>query len=283
MKLSVITVTWNSKEHIGKQIESVISGAENMSYEQIVIDNNSSDTTLDFIKEKYPDVICIQNDTNTGFSHANNQGYAIAKGEYLLFLNPDMHVEKDSLVKLVQWMDEHKDVGIVSPKLIDEQGNFNREASPRRFPKLSEQIALLIKLPHLFPSILDNYLMKDFHEDTEQEVDSVRGAFMLVRREFLQELGFAFDPRYYIWYEDVDICREAKKHGWKVMYTPIISCVDFVGQSFKKRTSLWKQKNFSKSMLVYFQKWEPWYTWMWIALFRPFGIGLAWLGEKISK
>jgi len=283
MKLSVITVTWNSKEYIGKQIESVVLGAENMSFEQIVIDNNSTDGTIDYIKEKYPQVLCIQNDNNTGFSFANNQGYAIAKGEYLLFINPDMRVEKGSLGKIVQWMDEHKGVGIVSPKLVNEQGCLNSEALPRRFPKAWEQIALLLKIPHLFPQIMDSYLIKDFNGEKEQEVDSVRGAFMLVRKEFLDKLGFAFDPRYYIWYEDVDICREAKKNGWKVMYTPIISCVDYVGQSFKKRTTLWKQKNFSKSMLVYFQKWEPWYVWIWIAVFRPFGIFLAWAGEKIRK
>ena len=125
--------------------------------------------------------------------------------------------------------------------------------------------------------------MRDMDPDQEQEVDSIRGSFMLMRREFLDKTGWAFDPRYFIWYEDVDICREAKRHGYKVIYTPIITCVDYVGQSFKKRTTLWKQKQFTKSMLSYFQKWEPWYKWVWIALLRPVGIGMAWVNDRLAK
>ena len=118
--------------------------------------------------------------------------------------------------------------------------------------------------------------MKDFNPNLEQEVDSVRGSFMLVRRELIEKLGWGFDPRYFFWFEDVDLCREAKRLGFKVVYTPIISCVDYFGQSFKQRTSIWKQKVFSRSMLTYFQKWEPWYKWIWIAVFRPVGIFLTW-------
>lgn len=125
--------------------------------------------------------------------------------------------------------------------------------------------------------------MKGFDANTEQDVDSVRGSFMMIRRDVVSKLGFAFDPRYYIWFEDVDICREAKRLGYRVVHTPVISCVDYIGQSFKKRDSVWKQKNFTRSMLTYFQKWEPWYVWMWIAIFRPIGIGMASLNEKIKK
>jgi len=99
----------------------------------------------------------------------------------------------------------------------------------------------------------------------------------------VEKLGWGFDPRYFIWYEDVDTCREVKKLGYKVMYTPIISCVDYVGQSFKKRTTLWKQKEFTRSMLTYFKKWEPAYKWVWIALVRPVGIGMAWVNDKMHK
>jgi len=141
----------------------------------------------------------------------------------------------------------------------------------------------VFKLPHFFPSLLDTYHMKDMNSDVEQDVDSVRGSFMLVRRELLEKTGWAFDPRYFIWYEDVDLCREAKKYGYRVVYTPIISCVDYVGQSFKKRTTLWKQKQFTKSMLTYFKKWHSWYVWMWIGLFRPVGIFMAWVNDKVHS
>jgi len=142
---------------------------------------------------------------------------------------------------------------------------------------------LLLKVPHLFPKVLDKYLMKDFNPEIEQEVETVRGAFMLLRKKTLDKLGWGFDPRYFIWFEDIDLCREIKKMNLKVIYTPIVTCVDLIGQSFVQRTNLWKQKNFTASMLKYFQKWEPWYMWIWIAIFRPVAIFMVWLKEKMGK
>lgn len=283
MKLSVITVTWNSKGFILKQIESVRNAAKNIQIEQIIVDNASTDGTVDAIKERFSDIVVIANSENKGFGAANNQGVKISKGEYVLFLNPDMKLEAGLLDVFIPWMMEHPKVGVASPKLVHEDGNINWNVSPRRFPRVWEQIALILKLPHVFPRLLDGYRMKGFDSSREQVVDSVQGSCMLVRRELIQRLGFAFDPRYFIWYEDVDLCREAKRLQYRVMYTPVITVIDYVGQSFKKRTTVWKQKQFTQSMLIYFQKWQPWYIWMWIALFRPIGIGMAWIGEKVTR
>ncbi|PLX28985.1 hypothetical protein C0581_00360 [Candidatus Parcubacteria bacterium] len=283
MDLSVITVTWNNEENITEQIISVFAGCKNITCEEIISDNGSTDGTVDLIKRQFPEIKLIENKKNLGFGGGNNKGVEIAQGEFILFLNPDMRVEPESLDIVVEWMRQHKDVGMVSPKLVDQYGKFNWDASPRRLPKPWEQIALILKLPHVFPRMLDRYHMKDLDIDLEQEVESVRGSFMLVRREIIEKLGWGFDPRYFIWYEDVDTCREVKNLGYKVMYSPVISCVDYVGQSFKKRATLWKQKEFTRSMLTYFKKWEPWYKWMWIALFRPFGIAMAWVNDKVHK
>jgi hypothetical protein len=283
MDLSIITVTWNAEKEIGRQIKSVISGCKNISFEQIIIDNASKDKTIEIIEQDFSQVKLIKNNKNTGFGFPNNQGAKISTGEFLLFLNPDMQVKEGSLDKMVEWMRKHPEVGLASCKLIDEQGNFNVEARPRRFPKVWEMLVLIFKIPHLLPQILNNYYMKDFDSNKEQEVPSVRGSFMMMRREVYEKLGWAFDPRYFIWFEDVDICREVWQAGYKVVYTPIVSCVDFIGQSFKKRANYWKQKNFTRSMLTYFQKWEPWYKWIWIAIARPFGLVLAWINDKISN
>ncbi|MFH1286286.1 MAG: glycosyltransferase family 2 protein [Candidatus Magasanikbacteria bacterium] len=283
MDLSIITVTWNAEKEIGRQIQSVFSGCKNIDCEIIISDNGSSDSTVELIRKQFLEVVVIENKENIGFGAANNRCVQIAKGEFILFLNPDMKVEEGSLDTIIDWMRIHSSIGIASPKLIDENGNFNWDASPRRFPKVWEQVALILKLPHLFPKILDSYYMRDLDPDKEQEVDSVRAAFIIVRRELIERLGWAFDPRYFIWFEDVDICRECKKNGFKLVYTPVISCIDYVGQSFKKRKTLWKQKQFTKSMLQYFQKWEPWYKWIWIALVRPVGILLAWVHDFFVK
>jgi GT2 family glycosyltransferase len=283
MDLSVITVTWNAKNDITEQLSSVISGCRGISFEQIVIDNNSSDGTVELIKKSLPQVKIIENKENAGFGAANNQGVRISSGDFILFLNPDMKVEPGSLDKMVAWMKEHPEAGIASCKLVDGKGNYNPAARPRRFPKVWEMVALIFKIPHLFPQILDNYFMKDFNPGKEQTVPSVRGSFMLMRREVYQKLGWAFDPRYYIWFEDVDTCREVWRLGYQVVYTPVINCVDYIGQSFNKRDTVWKQKQFTSSMLIYFKKWEPWYKWMWIALFRPVGIGLAYVGDLFYR
>jgi GT2 family glycosyltransferase len=255
MDLSVITVTWNSQDIILDQIASVFSGCQSISYEQIIVDNASKDSTVKSINKQYPNLKVISNKKNIGFAAANNLGVVQSKARYYLFLNPDMQVETGSLDNLVSWMDNHKEVGVASCKLTDIQGKENKLASPRRFPKIFEQLALVLKIPHIFPSILDKYHMKDMDSEKEQEVDSVRGSFMIIRYDLVSKLGWAFDPRYFIWFEDVDICREAKKLGYKVMYTPIISCVDFVGQSFGQQKFFWKQYNFIKSMIIYFKKW----------------------------
>ena len=283
MDLSIISVTWNNEDEITEQISSVQSGCKDIECEQIIVDNGSTDKTCEIIKENFPEVQLIENEENAGFGSANNQGVEVAEGDFILFLNPDMKVKKGSLDKIVAWVREREDVGIVSPKLVDEDGSFNEHASPRRLPRLWEQIAIIFKIPHIFPSILNEYLLKGFDPEKEQEVGSVRGSFMLMRRDLIDELGWAFDPRYFIWYEDVDICREAKRLGYKVMYTPEIDAVDYVGKSFGQRRTLWKQKNFTKSMLQYYKKWEPWYKWVWIAVCRPIGIAMAWMNDKFHN
>jgi len=277
MDLSIITVTWNSENKIGNQIESVRDACSGLEFEEIVIDNNSADNTVNLIKEKYPSVKLIVNKDNAGFAKANNQGAKISTGNFLLFLNPDMKLESGGLKKIIDWIKQKPEVGLVSCKLVDEQGKNNLEASPRRFPTVLNQLVIVLKLNHLFPSLLNNYLYTGFDFDKEQEVESVRGSFMLMPRAIYEKLGYAFDEYYYFWFEDVDICRSIKKLGYKIIYTPIINCVDYVGESFKKRPSLWKQKQFTKSMLLYFQKWDSWYRWIWIWLFRPVGIFYVWV------
>lgn len=255
MDLSVITVTWNSAKKIEAQIISVaMMGYRNITCEQIVVDNNSSDNTIKIIK-KFDNIKLIENKDNKGFGAANNQGLKIAWGRFILFLNPDMKVGLGTLDRMVNYMSQNPDVGIAGCALVDEDGKVNFDATPRRFPTIWNQLAIVFKIHHLFPHIIDKYLFRDFDPSREQEVDSVRGSFMIARRELIDKLGWGFDPRYFIWFEDVDLCREAKRNGYKVMYTPIATCVDYVGESFKKRSTWWKQKLFIKSMLKYFRKW----------------------------
>ncbi len=283
MDLSVITVTWNSKAFIGEQIRSVQAGCKVISYEQIIVDNASGDGTGEYIQQEFSEVRFIQNRKNSGFGAANNQAAKEARGEYFLFLNPDMIVVPGSLDAMVAWMRARPKAGLASCLLVNEKGEANSEAQPRRFPTWFDQLVILLKFHRLFPRLLNNYMFKDFDPAQEQTVDSVRGSFMIIRREIYDKLGWAFDPRYFIWFEDVDLCREVRRLGFSVMHTPVIKCVDHIGQSFKQRASFWKHRQFTKSMVNYFKKWEPWYVWKTLALIRFFSLPVAWAASFILK
>jgi len=282
MDLSVITVNFNDKGVLD-QIKAVKLAAEGLSCEEIISDNGSSDGSGEEIQRLFPEIKIIENKANIGFGAANNRALPFASGEFLLFLNPDMRPTPGSFKKLVDLARQRPDIGILSCRLTDESGRPNEKAKPRRFPTILNQLAVLLKLPHFFPSLLNKYFYADLNLAKESEVDSVRGSFMLMRREIVKRLGRAFDPRYFIWFEDVDICREAKRLGFKVIYTPLVSCVDYVGLTFKKMPFYWKQKNFTASMLKYFKKWESWHKWIWLAVLRPFVLALAFIKERFSK
>ncbi|MFA6485786.1 MAG: glycosyltransferase family 2 protein [Candidatus Magasanikbacteria bacterium] len=256
MDLTVITVTWNSAKYIADQIESVVLGCEGLAWEQIIVDNASSDETASVIQNDK--VRLIKNNKNLGFSAGYNLAIKNATGRYFLYLNPDMKL-RGSIRPLIDYLDAHTEAGIASAKLVDTNGRINLSATPRRFPKAIEIWAQFLKLPHLFPKILDRYFYRDFDFSRMADpvaVDSVRGSFMLIRSEIATKLGFAFDPRYFLWWEDVDLCREVKKLGYKIIWHPKVECVDSVGRSFGKRRFFWKQILFFKNALKYFFKWR---------------------------
>jgi GT2 family glycosyltransferase len=282
MDLSIIIVSWNVKDRLRNCLRSIFANLSNFLVEVYVVDNASEDGSKEMVRAEFPQVKLIANDNNAGFSKANNQAIKASSGRYVLLLNPDMLVLAGTLAEMVKFMDEHKEAGIAGCHLVSEK----RETVPhvRRFPGVSDQMAILLKLPHLFPHITDTYLMRDFDYDRPgiSYVDSIRGSFFMIRREVIQRLG-GLDERYFIWFEEVDYCRQAINAGWKVAYNHSARCIDFVGQSFKQKRGLWQQKQFTKSMLQYFRKWEPWYKWIWIAAARPVGIVFSRLRDLFVK
>lgn len=283
--LSIITVTYFSENQVLNLVNSVSSLCKTISYEHIIVDNGSKDLTLSLLKS-LEGVDVISFNENKGFAAANLAGYKKAKGNFILFLNPDMQfVDDENIETLLSWAMQNKDVGIVGCKLLNNEGKLNKEALPRRFPRLSDQFAILLKLDKLFPKILDRYLYTCVDFNKEQIVDSVRGSFMLMTREFIETIGWPFDLRYFIWFEDVDICKEAWKNGYKVVHTPLIACIDGIGQSFKQQNRSWRFRQYASSLFIYLKKWEPINIWL-IALlfFMPLSylISLRMVG-KLSK
>jgi GT2 family glycosyltransferase len=258
MDLSVVIVSWKVKDKLKDNLSALFNSQGDFKFEVFVVDNNSEDGSAEMITNDFPQVHLIANPDNRGFAAANNQAIKLSQGNFILLLNPDMQVESDTLIKILDWTKNNPQATVTGCKLVDGQGEIVKQV--RRFPKFFDQLAITLKLPHVFPSIIDKYLYSDFDYTKEAKVDSIRGAFFLINREAYKKISGEnlplLDERYFIWFEEVDFCRQVYKLGGEVWYAPVASCLDYVGQSFKQVNRGQTQKYFSDSMIKYFQKWE---------------------------
>ncbi len=278
--LAVVIVTWNVKDVVLANLRSVFASSPMPALDVVVVDNASKDGTVDAVREVFPQVKVIANKENLGFSKGCNQGVHATNGRHVLLLNPDMRVEPETLAKTVAYLDQSPEVGVLGVKLIDSHGHPIHHM--RRFPTLKDQLAVLMKLPHLFPDIMHHYHARDLDTDIEQNVDSVRGAYFAINRTALQKVG-VLDERFYLWFEEVDYCKRVKNAGLFVRYVPSIVAHDLVGRSFAQRNLFWKQKVLIKSMIRYFEKWHPtWEVWLLYAI-RPPVLVVAIIGDILFR
>lgn len=270
MDLSIVIVSWNVERLLRENLDSIYKNTKKINFEIFVVDNNSDDNTVKMIESEFPEVKLIKNNINTGFSKANNQAIKESIGRYVLLLNPDMRIVEGTLDDIVDWMDKNKKVGISSCYLVGHDGKTVKHV--RRFPSVFDQLMVVLKIPHILPFVLNNYLMSDFNYSHESSVDSVRGSFFMMRREMIKDVGL-LDESYFIWFEEVDYCKRAKNNNWGVSYVPGIKCVDYVGKSFEIVSRGKKQIYFRNSMLYYFEKWHP--RWQYILLRIAWPVGMV--------
>lgn len=259
MDLSVIIVSWKVKEKLFANLSALFKSQGDFKYEVFVVDNNSGDGSAEMVAKDFPLVKLVANKDNKGFAAANNQALQVSSGKYILLLNPDMMLQPNTLEATLNWMKKNQQATVCGCKLVNEGGEVIQQV--RRFPKLFDQLAVTLKLPHLFPKIINRYLCSDFDYSREAKVDSIRGAFFMINREAYQKISAQntplLDEQYFIWFEEVDFCREVYRLGGEVWYTPAATCVDYVGQSFAQVKRGQAQGYFSDSMIKYFKKWEP--------------------------
>ena len=284
--ISIITVGYKSCERVRELLISLFAARGTLSIEYFVIDNASDDGLISMVEKDFVPrsddtlkIITIQNSTNLGFAAANNIGIKRSFGRYVLLHNPDMRLFPDTLTQMVAWMDNTPEAGIAGCKLITSEGNALLHV--RRFPRVYDQLAILLKVPHIFPAVLNSYLATDFNYDVSARVDSIRGSFFMIHRNVIERLG-NLDERFFIWFEEVDYCKQAALHGIEVWYNSAATCIDYVGQSFSLVSGLQKQNYFTDSMIKYFEKWHPRTAWIFRAL-RPFALAAAWITEKIKS
>lgn len=232
MQLSVIIVSYNVKPLLLQTIKSVYETAGCMATEVIVVDNNSTDRTVEAIRKEFPGVKLIENKSNVGFSRANNQGGAVACGGKILFLNPDTVVQPGALADLLKFMDVHPRCGIAGPALLDGNGGFQKNG----WTGFSVRTIFfdMTYLSRLFPKskIFNGHEYGGQGLDTEREVGYVSGAALLIDRELFNKLeGFDEDL---FWTEDVDLCVRANTIGWEIWYVGTARITHHGGESAKK-------------------------------------------------
>lgn len=247
--LSIIILSYKSKADLQRLLPSVFASQTRLSFETLVVDNGSNDGTAEWVENqiataKYPLLKLIKNQ-NTGFAHGNNLGIRQAAGKYVLLLNPDTQVEPDTLETMVGFMEERPEVGISGCRVQKPDGGLDL-ACRRKFPNPWNAFARLFLLSR------KNYNLLDRDENLPQQVDSVMGAFLLIRRSVMEKIGL-LDESFFMYGEDLDWCWRCKAAGYQVWYYPKAKITHFKGSSSKKapfRALKW----FHDAMWIFYRK-----------------------------
>ncbi len=234
MKLSIVIVNYNVKYFLEHCLYSVRNAIKGIETEVFIVDNNSVDGSQQMLKSKFPDFTLIENNENVGFAKANNQAIRIAKGEYILLLNPDTVVEEDTFSKCIAFMDEHKDCGGLGIKMIDGHGKILKE-SKRGFPTPWASFCKMSGLTSLFPHSkrYAQYYMGHLSYEETNQVDILAGAYMMMRKECLDKVGL-LDEDYFMYGEDIDLSYRITLGGYKNYYLHDAQIIHYKGESTKK-------------------------------------------------
>lgn len=253
MDLSVIIVTYNSRNYVAFLLKSLLKATQDLSVEIIVVDNHSSDGTDLYIREHFPKVKLISLEKNLGFSRANNMGIGEAKGKYLAFINPDIIVTESTLKKLIGILETRDDIAGIGPMLLNPDGTFARD-SRHSIPDPVISLWKVLGLQSLFPKskIFGKYNLTYLDPDFSSIVPAISGSFMVFRGTAIHQVG-GFDNDFFLYCEDIDLCHKMNRNGQKIWYEHSAIALHFKGESIQDN-HLAYIKNFHKSMRLFYQK-----------------------------
>jgi N-acetylglucosaminyl-diphospho-decaprenol L-rhamnosyltransferase len=257
--LTAVIVSWNVRSLLERCLRSVVrrvalpgaGTSETLCAEVIVVDNGSTDDSPEMVRNAFPSVRVVANPENRGFAAANNQAIVSAQGRYVLLLNPDTEVIGDALRAMVAYADAHRDVGVVGPQLLFTDGSV--QPSRYRFPTLATAVFESTWIQSCAPKrVLDRYYMRDERDDATHDVDWVRGAALMARREAIEQVGL-LDEGYFMYSEELDWCRRIRDSGWRVVYLPEAQIIHHEGKSSEQAVAA-RHANFQTSKVRYFRK-----------------------------
>ncbi len=250
---SVIIVAYNSCDFIPACLKSIRDASEGIDTQVIVLDNGSAEPITPEIKAYFPEVVWIDSKENLGFGKGCNLAVKSATKPYLFFVNPDTLVSKDSLRKVLEFVQERPETGLAGCRILNEDGSLQL-ACRRSFPTTFSAISKTVGLAALFPKskLFASYNMTYADPEEVTEVDAISGSFFCMRSELYRELN-GFDEDFFMYGEDLDLCFRAKAAGFKNYYTPVTNILHFKGQSCKTRR--WKSYvDFYKAMIIFVKK-----------------------------
>ena len=250
MDVSVIIITRNTCALTCAAVRSVQAAAGSLTWEVIIVDNGSGDDTARVLTRDFPSVKLIRSEANLGFARASNLAGKQAQGEFLLLLNSDARLQPDALLQAVGWMRTHPDCAVAGAQLLNADGS--RQNSIANFPTLATELLNKSLLRRLFPR---RFPGKEHHFAGPVEVETVVGAFMLIRKEVWDKLG-GLDERYFFFFEETDFCRQVRQAGLQVMHLPDVRVWHDQGQT-AKQISAAARIEYWRSRYVYFAKNQP--------------------------
>jgi GT2 family glycosyltransferase len=253
--ITVLVVNYNTVHLLDRMLEALRVASANFRLQIVIVDNASSDGSVKFLQETFPDVEIIESPRNVGFGRANNLAVSRIRGRYVLLLNTDAFVAADTLLKSVDFMEQHPKCGVMGVKLVGEDGML--QPCCRYFPTPWNVFLARTGLARFFPNtrLVDDM---SWGHNSVRECDWVPGCYYFVRREVIDRVGL-FDPRYFLYFEEVDHCRAVKNAGWIVSFHPFTEVVHIGGESAKAEgplTSSGRQISAIQveSELLYFRK-----------------------------
>ena len=248
MRLSIIIVSWNTRDLLADCLASVYAYPPNGRFEILVVDNASSDGSADMVRTQFPQTRLIAKTENVGFALGNNEAIPLCAGEFVLLLNPDTAVKPDALESLVSYLETHADVGAVGSRLLNPDGSLQTSCYPA--PLLRRELWRLFHLDALYP--VGEYHMHQWSLAAPRDVDVIKGAALLFRRAVLATVGF-LDGRYFMYSEEVDLCYRVRQAGWRLVWVPQSQVVHYEGQSTKQVAADMFMQLY-RGKLMYFRK-----------------------------
>jgi len=258
--ISIIIISYNTKEILRECLQITLKEIKSLNCEVIVVDNNSKDNSADMVASEFPQVRLIRSGRNLGFGGANNLGFLQTSGKYIVFLNSDAFLKPDVLLKAFQKMEEDPEIGLAGAKLVGQDGSW--QPSARQFPSLLNDFLQ-------FSGLAARFSQSRFFGKGDRtwaspleatKTDWVPGAFAIARRDLLKQLN-CFDERFFLYSEEVDLCKRIKKLGYQIWYWPDLVVIHLGGESAKKvanqsfsttgsQLTLWSMR----SLLLYYRK-----------------------------